>query len=1411
MEPRWLLTKRPSQFHTGGGKKTSIVVSSIGLLSLALPVASLAAEPASISSIHNQTVELTQSSVITPDANSEGNRPAGIIADSNKKTKVTMSPGVTLSIKGTQNGTRIYGAVSATGSSIDVQGPLDIDVTNTAGRAVGLRANGGDITVTGNTTINVVGTGEHAVGLDTWYTGNLHLAGDLNATVVGNTDRLMGIQNFEGKTGGGTVVIDGKSTFDLTNNGTGYTHGINVNCSTTTFNDDASFKILAPNSISVRAVETQSDANRATIVNFNGATTSFDVEGKNEVLGLRPSGHDDAINLNGKQVNLNLTSLSGDATGLRAQYEGSIQAQANLNGNITAKNNAYGAIVTAWGDNFGNISLSNATLSVTAKEQQAIGLLIIPGEAPSQDVKPTKDYGNLEVLGNLDLTVNAVKDQALGVYSSIVESNLKILGQQNTISVTAGTQAYGLHAADGTRIVLGSKNSTNTVTASSQDAQNVAAAVYVGAGATIALNGATTLNAATALAGSGVVENIGNLTLNGTVQDFTGSFTHNAGVVSVNDKTGYFGGTVAINGGTLNLQGLTLAPTTLEKTTLTTGSIQATSGQFFTNALAADGLNSEAGAAQLHGLTLAGGTLSLTDAKYNLDYANSATTALKSDKTQLVFTGTLVAAPQDVQTAPEGSQDNKLTLDQAATTGGNAVFTEATLDTSVGSTATQNNLVIGQTSDADPSMTDAQQVSNSVGVKNVQLTEGTTGVTVNANKTLTLVGDGTSGNLLNGATADVTVTVGGNTTQGALQLGVKSEAAQSGGTLNANVAVNANSTLTVAQGNFEVENSKTLTNSGTLAIDDKAQLKVGTLKLDAGTVNVAGELAINKLEAGTGLINIGNATKAGLASVSQSLGGHEFFLDPAFDATTGIAGASKLIYSNATLSDKILAGQNSYVIMGNAADEADFLTAFNQSGNTWSATGVTAAAYLAKPLTVDATTGALVVDGSKTTYEAPANGEVTLAANSLLVANMANYGTAPMISTTGTVTVDPTAKLVLTNVQAGTNYEIVSGAAGWASANVSASNAMFQLSGGTGATGSGLQFTLTSAATTYGNFMQGTALADAAMSAAGADYTYANNLLGVVGATNAQSAATFDAAMNPAGAVAMYTSAYDRAAEHREIMRRQIGQVAGGGLWVEAAGGQTKLDGIATGAQDISVKGNHFGMTVGADIALTDRTVGVAFTGGKGSMKNKAVAAENSFNYYNISAYDQMHWGDYTVTMDAGAALVKSELAVGGPANASSDVDTAVYSVGIEGKRAFDVAGATVEPFVGLDVYHMRSGAFDTAHGVHVNAMHATSVEMPIGARAFTSFDTQDGTSVKPMMSLAVIPAFGDKDADTQVQFAGAQSPYEFTMVDDVKAKAQLGISAFNKNFAVSTQVGYDWGNESRSAVNGSVNVRFVF
>ena len=918
-----------------------------------------------------------------------------------------------------------------------------------------------------------------------------------------------------------------------------------------------------------------------------------------------------------------------------------------------------------------------------------------------------------------------------------------------------------------------------------------------------------TADTLTLTAGSATVES-GSLSVDTLVSD--GKFemsVDDAGTLAVKSFQGQQNGDFTLIAGKMAVEALDL---TSGKLTIDgTATLATSSGQVFTNALGEDGTAKDAGELKDNLIFAAGSTLDVTDAKYNLAYSDTASKLVANGTVH--FTGTLVDDKGEEQTevdigkVTDGSVLDKTDIVAKPTESGGTV----TVDKNVGG----QTIIVGDASKleikADKNLTIIGTLDGSKEL--VSFTgESEKSVDVAGSLTLGKTGTDTSGKL--SATVNLTKeTTGGLTVQD--------------GKFNLDKVTAVNGKITVQAGDLTLGRLDVSTDDGKtqISVNEGAKVTVGELAAKAGEHIITGAVEVGKLaqDAANALIQIGTTGESGLKGAltiaEGGLKGLKFFLDPTWKDGMEVTDASSLRIAETSVDGQIVVGQNSYVSLGTTDDSA-FVQLFQDGTLTWGGeNGTLAAVYVAKPITI-ASTGSLVVDASLKIVPAndPATGSVTFAADSVLVANVKNFkdgDTAITVDNGASITVAESSKAVVI-AEAGQTFQLTNSEEVnknyWNKAGDTLISANKLVSFNVGADGK-ITTEAEDAEDVFAGLMQGAALANAgAASDNEAVKSYAEALLtDTTGKkSNAQIAREFDAAMNPAGTLGVFTTAKDRSTELRDAVRAHAGNGTANGLWAQVTGGKTKLKGISTGAQDLDLDTDAYGLAVGGEAAVQNITLGAAFMGGSGKTENDSVAGKDDFTYYGLSLYAKTQVQGIDLEGDVSAAWMKSDLTVGGAADVDTDTTTAVYSLGIQAKKTFNL-GVDVTPFIGMDVYHIKSDGFTTNHGVSIEDANATIVEFPIGAEVKKAFQTSSGFGVAPSFSLAVVPTVGSKDIDSKVRFAGAESTYNFTFADDVKVRSQLGIEAQKDNFTLGLAAGYDWGNEERSAASVQLRAKYTF
>ncbi len=327
----------------------------------------------------------------------------------------------------------------------------------------------------------------------------------------------------------------------------------------------------------------------------------------------------------------------------------------------------------------------------------------------------------------------------------------------------------------------------------------------------------------------------GNLVINSSLNKYYGTVDVEAGRLSVNSDWNIKNTATVDSGAQLALASFSIADAAssgnqnvngeaIGGKLVISGTLETSSAQVFTKSLDAEATVTDAEALKYTADQVTfneGATLGITDAQYNLAYAQSAGDLLANAK--VVMLGDLV-----------GEVDNTVTLEEIENVGANVELNEVTVD------AEDKNVQIGGV----PS-TDVAYREESLSVGAIDLGEANT-VTVTGGKELSLAGNGAEIISTSGK-QPVNVNVEENSS---LNLGGQYA---KGGQISGKVTTALNSTVNVT-GNqdFVID---TISGSGTVNV---------------GSDNVAGNLTVNSLEGMTGIIFVDPAWKEGTNNIADA-------------------------------------------------------------------------------------------------------------------------------------------------------------------------------------------------------------------------------------------------------------------------------------------------------------------------------------------------------------------------------------------------------------------------------------------------------------------------------------------------------------------------------------------------------------
>ncbi len=1008
-------------------------------------------------------------------------------------------------------------------------------------------------------------------------------------------------------------------------------------------------------------------------------------------------------------------------------------------------------------------------------------------------------------LGASDGSVLTVNDSNVNADAAIFASGK---GAVINLNSTDGNATYtvgedGIEAEDGAAInINGGKVNTSYLVANANTTITVKNA-DVKATEIIDADGANTSNA--------------SITFDGTDKNV---YTVDKGIVAEN------GGKIYIYGGTLKddkLKSKMYGVKTEEGNTLNTdakgivldknGVISTMSDQIYANAASAN--QKESGAITNEGIDFKGGSLILNDAKYTQSYTDSAQAALKKHgATKLTMSGELVKEET-------GEVKTEISVDEAADKFGS----DTELDKVTAKA--ENNLLVGS---KDSSLAGKDiagvnvkdQVENGFAVGKLDLGAGSNGVVITNDKEVTLGGSqGGSVITVAGADANVKVVVGTDEAgtakaTGKLNIGNALATENTNYKLNGDVVVNKDSHLNIS-GQAEFTDSVSL-NDANINVN-KGALKTADLNV-TGNNQLLGAVNADKLNAVAGAsLAIGNNNGAGKLIVETAdLNGGMIFLDPAWNISTGIEGASGLAVKDVTggLNGAYVAGQNSKLSFG--ADLAAADAAFARSGEAWSNSGVTAGAYVDS--TVDVTNGSITVDGSLTTAPTtvPANGSVKFADNSMLMVNASKISdTQAAITGVATADISANSKLYIDNAEKDKTYKIIDGTvANWNVDNILSNNKLLKFTVDTDA--NTVTTTSRSVKAAYGDAVIAGDVYDAAVLVGGAAADFVAKAADEhVNADTATQVSAFNsaAALSELAGVEHGTYAAsnlftDAISEHMSLTNEKDHD---SDIWAKYIHSKENVDGLAVAGADSKYDVNYNGIVVGADLYKNGKaTIGAALSYVDGSVKGNTLAArtENDATYYGASIYGGIQNEDSSVIGDISYLHGKNDITQRNSGTAlTADAKSDAFSIGVRAEKTLKAGVGKFVPYAGIRYMHLGTGNYNNSIGMSYDGDDMNLWLLPVGVK-YSADVKAGGWTIRPIAEVGYVWNMGDRDATQTVSLNGASNGFGYDVADNGSYIGRFVVEAEKAN--VTYGLGYEYQKgDSVKANKWMANVNWSF
>lgn len=1051
--------------------------------------------------------------------------------------------------------------------------------------------------------------------------------------------------------------------------------------------------------------------------------------------------------------------------------------------------NALGVYFAADSLDVPAITFARGQTTVTAENQMrgdewAYGILMHNSDGNSVDTD-----AKISVNEGASLTINAKGGETVGIYADD-----GVFVSDGTLTINAngfGEDTVGIFALGNANLTFnGTTTVTATTTATASDAKAYALRVQLAEqipegmideeqvfdeaklfptreNFNVTFNGVTTLTG-DVYVGRGMTVTMnndqttvnGNLDLNGRING-EGQLTLNGGgsvdklAVLAQEALTFQSGTFE-SAGTIRADTITIGSgVSLE---VTGGTLTSSSSQFFTNSLGDDGKTTDAGELKA-GLTVTGGTLVVNDAKWNLDYSKAVAGILsqKGNAGTATFTGELVD--------PDGNLVTEMDVGEVDTG-----FSATTVDVKV-----------------------SENIDKDIGSKSLVVTSGNT-VGVETGKTVTLFGSANASG------------------QELVQFAPEAE----------NTTVEVNGTLQL--GGTAVSDLQ-----GTISHEVTLKSKDATLAVDAGTFHV-------DTISGDGKIEVGNDESAGTLSVANLSHEGLIFLDPSWKDGEEIEDGSFLtaedFAADGKLNAQIVVGQNSTVVFGGTKDDA--IKAFKQTGLNYGggiADDVTAVFYTAKAFDISESEKAVIrVDGSLTsesTLPSLTAGFFTVADKGLVMIDGKALGDEPAIKAK-TIEFAEGSHIRIVNLTKDSAGTLM--AAGTLSItedvikDAKSSSAMVSLVLTPKEGNLSYETELKRAEDVfvgfYGNSWMNMLYQSGENHTESADKTARFlSRMGEYGRYGIASASQAVDVGNQAMALAATAGVYNVALDSSKLMNRSLerrmtladnfDRSNGLTVWADVFGITNQADSLyGDGGYDMDL----YGGVLGADVEVVPGAVlGAALTvgTGDGGSKDAAIDVDNDADFVGLSVYGSHRIGNCNGMIDIGWMHTKSDLsATAFGMSIGDEVKADAFTIGFGAEHLMKFGSVNVVPHVGIRWTRLDVDGYEGAFKTEDDTMNIFT--LPIGV-AFSGNLNAGGWKLAPMVDLAVVPSFGDDEAESKVRWQGVSETVKTQVVDDAPFQASLGINAQNGNWTIGASYDLGVGGDDRLDNAFTVRARYAF
>lgn len=283
----------------------------------------------------------------------------------------------------------------------------------------------------------------------------------------------------------------------------------------------------------------------------------------------------------------------------------------------------------------------------------------------------------------------------------------------------------------------------------------------------------------------------------------------------------------------------------------------------------------------------------------------------------------------------------------------------------------------------------------------------------------------------------------------------------------------------------------------------------------------------------------------------------------------------------------------------------------------------------------------------------------------------------------------------------------------------------------------------------------------------------------------------------------------NRSLERRMTLADNFDRTKGVTFWADVFGTTNQADSLyGDGGYDMDL----YGGVLGADVEVVPGAVlGAALTvgTGDGGSKDAAIDVDNDADFFGLSVYGSHRIGNCNGMIDIGWMHTKSDLsATAFSMSIGDEVKADAFTIGFGAEHLMKFGTVNVVPHVGIRWTRLDVDGYEGAFKTEDDTMNIFT--LPIGV-AFSGNLNAGGWKLAPMVDLAVVPSFGDDEAESKVYWQGVSETVKTQVVDDAPFQASLGINAQNGNWTIGASYDLGVGGDDRLDNAFTVRARYAF